>query len=199
MRNALHLLVFATTLLSAGCASTTKVVLMPDEAGRVGAIVVKDRGGSQVVDQAFHFTSVKDPDLKPSGVQLEGEENLKQHYVDLLRGQPAAPVSFFFYFAAGRASLSAGSAVQLSNTIEAIRARKPTEITIFGHTDSTGGEAMNERLSGDRARAVEQALRSNDPELGPMRLVFLGAKQPIIPSTPDVPEPGNRCVEVLVL
>ncbi|MGA2552935.1 MAG: OmpA family protein [Burkholderiaceae bacterium] len=199
MRGHFILVICAAVALSSGCASTTKVVLLPDEAGRVGAVVVKDRGGSQVVDQAFHFTSVKDPDTKPSEVQPQGEDNLKRRYGEVLRGQPGAPVSFFFYFATGSAALAAGSTNQISELIEVIRSRKPTQITIFGHTDSTGTETINERLSADRARAIEQALRSNAPDLGPMRLVFLGDKQPVVPATPDVPQPGNRCVEVLVL
>jgi hypothetical protein len=34
--------------------------------------------------------------------------------------------------------------------------------------------------------------------LGEVRLEYFGDKEPLVPSVPDVAEPMNRCVEILI-
>jgi outer membrane protein OmpA-like peptidoglycan-associated protein len=80
-----------------------------------------------------------------------------------------------------------------------VRRRKPTEISIFGHTDTTGSEQLNLQLSAERAKIIEQILRQHDPELDDVELKYFGDKKPLVPTAQGVPEPRNRRVEIVVL
>ncbi len=80
-----------------------------------------------------------------------------------------------------------------------LRDRKPTEITVFGHADSSGSDERNLKLSADRARLVADMLRAHDPDVGPIKIQFFGDKAPLVPSPPGVPEPRNRRAEIVIL
>ena len=87
----------------------------------------------------------------------------------------------------------------LPTLFQAVRDRKPTEISIFGHTDATGAEDRNIKLSAERAKAVESILRKRDPALDRIEVQFFGSREPLIPTSPHAAEPRNRRVEIMIL
>jgi outer membrane protein OmpA-like peptidoglycan-associated protein len=179
--------------------SRTTVVLMPDEDGNVGAVSVTTRDGSQNVDKAYNFTTVEGAHSRPSEIQLMGEERVNTAFSDILKAQPSKPKSFILYFVLDRTVLTEESKAVLPAVFEAVRERKPTEITIFGHADAIGSEERNVKLSADRASAVAEILRKHDPTLGRIEVQFFGDKEPLVPSSPHVPEPRNRRAEIMIL
>lgn len=73
-----------------------------------------------------------------------------------------------------------------------------TNITIVGHTDSTGSEAHNQDLSVRRARSVLGYMRSYGVERGRMRAEGKGELQPRADNTSASGRSQNRRVEVFV-
>jgi peptidoglycan-associated lipoprotein len=211
MARAEIILVFMLGLCTGGCASQptvlstpvdtsrTTVVLMPDEGGNVGAVWVRTQHGSQEVDKAYAFTTVEGTHSRPSEIQLMGEEWVNTTFRDILEAQPPKPKSFVLYFVLDKTGLTEESKALLPAVFEAVRERKPTEITIFGHADATGSEKRNVILSANRARAVAEILRKHDPSLGRIDVQFFGDKEPLVPSSPQVPEPRNRRAEIMIL
>lgn len=200
--------VIAIALCVSGCASKaiipldtskTTVVLLPDEDGHVGAVSVSTPDGSQTVDEAYSSSIADSTRSGPSESQSLGEAQVSAAYKDVLNAQPSKPESFILYFVLGSTVLTAQSKAMLPAVFEAVRARKPTEISIFGHTDAIGSDEWNFKLSAGRAKAVEKALRKRDPSLGDIEIQFFGDKEPLVPTPPDVPEPRNRRAEILIL
>jgi outer membrane protein OmpA-like peptidoglycan-associated protein len=198
-----------TAAVAGGCASPppakpvdtsrTTVVLLPDEDGHVGAVSVTTRNGSRKVDRAYTFATVDGADARPSDIQVTSEEQVSAAFADLIRAQPPKPRSFTLYFVLDSTALTAESSAVLPAIFEAVRQRKPTEISILGHTDAIGPEARNLKLSAERARAVENILRKQDPDLGRIDVQFFGSQEPLIPTPPNATEPRNRRAEIQIL
>ena len=198
----------ATAAMAVGCASRppatvdtsrTTVILLPDEDGHVGAVSVTTSHGSRKVDRSYSFTTVIGARSGRSAVQPISEERVNTAFIDLLRSQPLKPKSFTLYFVLDSASLTAESSAMLPTIFAAVRDRKPTEISIFGHTDAIGPEERNIKLSAERAKAVENLLRKRDPDLGRIDVQFFGSQEPLIRTPPRAAEPRNRRAEIMIL
>jgi outer membrane protein OmpA-like peptidoglycan-associated protein len=86
----------------------------------------------------------------------------------------------------------------LPEVLKVVRERSPTEVTVFGYTDSVGTPEYNLGLSAQRARAVAGLLKQIDPRL-PIDVRYFGEKYPLVPSRPGVPQPLNRRAEIVIL
>lgn len=198
---------FATLLAVAGCATPpppvklarTTVVLLPDEDGNVGAVSVTTPTGTQNVSQAYHATTVVGSTGGPSDAKLVGEAAVNTEYAGLLKAQPPKPKTFILNFLFDKTVLTDESRAMLPLVIQAVRERKPTEITIFGHADATGSEKRNLKLSADRARAIAALLKKDDPTLDHIDVQWFGAGTPLVPSDSRAVQPKNRRAEIMIL
>ncbi|WP_332745955.1 OmpA family protein [Hydrogenophaga sp.] len=201
---------FAAVLLLAiallgGCATPpptstrTTVVLMPDEDSTVGAVSVSTASGSQRLDKAFSYTSVNGSNAAPSKARTISRHTIDTAYGTLLKAQPTKPTTFILQFLLDKTELTEESKAMLPAIFGAVRERKPTRITVFGHTDAIGTKEGNLKLSADRAEAAAHLLRTNDPSLNNIEVQFFGDAQPLTPSGPGASDPRNRRVEILIL
>ncbi|KAF0120142.1 MAG: hypothetical protein FD151_1760, partial [bacterium] len=62
---ALQIAMLFGLLLNTGCASTTKIVLLPDPDGKVGVVDVSSDKGIQTLDKPWQTTEVSSPDKAP--------------------------------------------------------------------------------------------------------------------------------------
>ena len=200
---------FTTILVAvalAGCATPpppkiarTTVVLMPDEDGNVGAVTVSTEAGTQRIDQAYNYATVDGVHGRPSDMTAMGQDSVTKTYDRLIQSQPPKPKTFVLNFLLDKFVLTEESRAMIPAVLEAIRERKPTEITIFGHTDSMGSDARNLKLSADRANAIATLLRKTDPTLDHIDVQYFGDKAPLVLSDPGKPQPKNRRAEIMVL
>lgn len=190
---------FAAGLCLSGCAPVTTLILMPDESGKVGAITVKKQGDFSVIDKAYHRVTIRQGTSSLSETQALSEAQVYQEYAHLIKAQPAKPSSFILYFITGSADLVEKSQARVPQIIGRIKAQMPTEITIIGHTDTTGSDNLNNKLSLERARALEKILKDGIPSLPVESVQSFGSKDLLVPTPPNVDEPRNRGVEILVL
>ena len=177
----------------------TTVVLMPDEDGNVGAVTVSTEAGTQRIDQAYSYATVDGVNGRPSEMTAMGQESVTKNYDRLIQAQPPKPKTFVLNFVLDKFVLTEESKAMIPAVLQAIRERKPTEITIFGHTDSIGSEARNLKLSADRANAIATLLRKTDPSLDRIDVQYFGDKAPLVPSEAGKPQPKNRRAEIMVL
>ena len=186
-------------LLLSACSHTT-VVLLPDEDGKIGAVSVKSKDGAQVVDKAYGTSSVGSLlNDRPSKVETLSPEKVAQTYKDTLRAQPSKPASFILYFVTGTSEITTDSQKLIPKILDTAKRRSPTEISIIGHTDATGSESSNVKLSLERAKAVEKIMRDANKQLGYIDLRYFGEKDPLIKTPKNVAEPRNRRVEIMIL
>ncbi|MEP7184318.1 MAG: OmpA family protein [Rhodanobacter sp.] len=181
-----------------GCAAPqTRVTLLPDHGGHVGAVTVSDAQGQQRIDRAFNTVAVEQSSAPgtPSAVDRQAFE--KDHRT-LLDAQPTPPRSFVLNFLFDSMELTPASRKMLPEVLQVVRERTPTEVTVFGYADSAGAAAYNMALSAQRARAVARVLKQIEPEL-PVDVRYFGDKAPLVATPPGVPEPRNRRAEIVIL
>ena len=189
-------LLTAGTML-AGCATTTRVTLLPDQSGHVGAVTVSNAEGQQRIDHAFDTVAVK-ASSAPGAPRAVDRQKFEESHLALIAEEPTPPRSFVLNFLFDSMQLTPESKAMLPEVLEVVRDRSPTEVTVFGYTDSVGTPAYNLGLSAQRARAVATLLKQIDPKL-PVDVRYFGEKYPLVHSRPGVPEPRNRRAEIVVL
>lgn len=73
-----------------------------------------------------------------------------------------------------------------------------TRIEVTGHTDTVGSAAYNQALSLRRANAVAAELERRGIPRSQMVITGRGFSQPLVPTGPNVREPQNRRVEIVL-
>lgn len=181
-----------------GCASSgTRVTLLPDQSGHVGAVTVSDAQGQQRIDQAFSTVAV-DQSRAPGAPRATDRQVFEKDHRALLDAQPTPARSFTLNFLFDSMVLTPESKKLLPEVLQSVRDRSPTEVTVYGYADSSGTAAHNMALSAQRAQAVARLLKQIDPKL-PMDVRYFGDKAPLVPTPPGVREPRNRRAEIAVL
>lgn len=182
--------------LVSGCAAT-RVTLLPDQGGHVGAVTVSSAQGRQRIDQAFSTVKVEHSS-KPGAPRAEDRQAFEEAHRALLDAQPTPPRSFVLNFLFDTVKLTPESTKTLPAVMRAVRERSPTEITVFGYADASGTAAHNLALSAQRARAVARLLKKIDSNL-PVDVQYFGDKVLLVPTPRGVPEPRNRRAEIFIL
>jgi OmpA-OmpF porin, OOP family len=102
-------------------------------------------------------------------------------------------------FPVGKAIIMPGNYELLSRVQMAIRKVKNPEVVIEGHTDSTGSDAVNQKLSQDRAEAVRQYLIANET-VPPDKILAVGygSSRPLASNATEEGRAINRRIDVLI-
>ena len=179
-----------------GCAAT-RVTLLPDQSGHVGAVTVSDAQGQQRIDHAYNTVAVEQSSA-PGQPRANDRQAFEKDHRALLDAQPTPPRSFTLNFLFDSMELTPASRKMLPEVLQVVRERSPTEVTVFGYADSSGTAAYNMALSAQRAQAVARLLKQIDPKM-PMDVQYFGDKAPLVLSPTGVPESRNRRAEIVVL
>lgn len=102
-------------------------------------------------------------------------------------------------FATNSSTLSAASQNALSNFAASLNNNPDTDVQIYGHTDSTGSDAINNPLSERRAQAVYNFLQTKGVSGTRMVSQGFGSTQPIADNSTATGKAQNRRVEVYIL
>lgn len=101
-------------------------------------------------------------------------------------------------FNVGSAKLPAESMDLLTNIRSAIQELQAEEISIQGHTDSTGPSKLNKKLSKDRADAVAKYLKSIDNQKLQITTEGYGESMPLSSNNTAEGRAQNRRVDIVV-
>ena len=87
----------------------------------------------------------------------------------------------------------------LSSVADVLKEYDKTVVEVAGHTDSIGGDEVNQRLSEQRANAVTQFLAAQN--INPQRFITIGAgkRYPIASNDTDAGRAANRRVEITLV
>lgn len=102
-------------------------------------------------------------------------------------------------FDVNRATLRSGAEQNVRRIADILRQYPSNQISVEGHTDATGSDAYNQRLSEDRAASVRAALVSGGVEPGRVTSRGFGKAQPVATNATAEGRQRNRRVEVVVL
>lgn len=179
-------------VLLSGCASDLFVVL-PQEDGSVGSVVVRQNGRDTVLDKANSAVKGGSTDaftIKSGDVQ--------QRFGDALTGLPPPARSFMLYFKEGTVTLEPGSVPVMEEMRKDVAARSAGEIMVIGHTDRVGKISDNDELAYSRALSVGDFLVSNGISRDTLIVAGRGEREPLVSTADEVEEPRNRRVEINV-
>ena len=185
-------------LLLSACQSATTLILLPDESGKVGAITVKTADDFRVIDQKYGSVTTKAFSTNLAEVKALSKTEIDQDYAELINAQPKRAISFLVYFSSGSTKLLDKSIAILPEIVAQIKESAPTEISIIGHTDTKGSDAVNNKLAKQRALAVKKLLKEKMPSLSNVTVQSYGSKDLLIKTLPNVSEQRNRRVEILI-
>jgi len=125
------------------------------------------------------------------GTGVEVERNPQTGAVDLI--MPGA-----ITFATNSAVIAPNFTGTLSQLAATLREFDKTTITVSGHTDNTGGAALNQRLSQDRANSVASYLRSQGLPASRIQAIGYGFNQPVASNATEAGRAQNRRVEISI-
>ena len=96
------------------------------------------------------------------------------------------------------ANLTTLAKTNLDKLITVLKNNPDTNINIYGHTDSIGSDAVNLRISSQRAEAVKNYLVANGISASRMFTEGLGKSSPIASNDTDAGRAKNRRVEFAI-
>lgn len=180
------------------CAAKTQVILLPDQDGKVGQVVVENQKGEQVLDKAWQGTEVAGPDVKPSDPTVMDKNQVQKIFKDAMAIQPSQAVTYKLQFKSGTAELTEESKKALPQVLQTIKARNSNDISVVGHTDRAGDADKNTKLALTRAKETAEMIMKLgvDPKI--INIESHGEENPIVPTADGVSEDQNRRVEITV-
>ena len=204
---ALALGVVVSSLL-AGCAPpkvvpppprSDLVVLMPDpEDGRVGTATVTGATGAVVeLTRASEGTRVVQGQAPTAPAAVPGDD-VQRIFGAALAARPLAPRHFVLYFETGSDTLTPESRALVPEIIADVRARTAPDLTVIGHTDTTGDAAANIQLGLQRATLVRDLLVASGLDPAQVDVASHGEADLLVPTPDNTPEARNRRVEVTI-
>ena len=131
---------------------------------------------------------------KKKAAQVQGA---KVETVKDTNGLDAVKVSFDagILFATGKADLNASSQSSITEIAKVLKENSDMDIAIIGHTDSTGSDAVNNPLSVNRAKSVQNSLKQQGVT-NIKRVEGQGSKNPVADNSTEDGRKLNRRVEV---
>ena len=174
------------------------VVLAADpESGEVGRLTVSTTAG-QVELAERHASTMVASGRAPTPPVLMSEADIQQLFGPALAVQPPPAVRFLLYFELGSDTLTPESRTQLPAVLAAVRGRVAPDVSVLGHTDTTGAARTNAALGLQRATLIRTQLLETglDPDL--IEVASHGESDLLVPTEDNVEEPRNRRVEVVV-
>jgi outer membrane protein OmpA-like peptidoglycan-associated protein len=198
MSNKFYVLVslFIAMMQLAGCAtqSPDRVTLLPQPDGTPSAIAVTSKtGDAAVIDRPYQVALVSD---KKIGLEQTDEAAVRLRYKELLEALPARPKSYQLYFENNGTRLTSASEKLLQVVQDTLKDFPAPEIIIIGHTDTVGADALNDKLSLQRAVSIENILKTKGIDTSRISTVGRGSRDLLVPTGKGVSEEKNRRVEI---
>ena len=174
------------------------VVLVPDpEDGRLGAATVSTAQGSVDLTAANEATRVVAGQAPAPPAPMPAAE-LQQRFGDAMAARPLPPRRVLLYFETGADTLTPESQALVPEIVEFVRARPAPDVTVIGHTDTTGEADDNIELGMRRAALIRDLLVKNGLDPSQVDATSHGEADLLVATPDDTAEAKNRRVEVTV-
>jgi outer membrane protein OmpA-like peptidoglycan-associated protein len=174
------------------------VVLLPDPEGKASSITITNAAGAQVLNQPYEAVHVDRANAAPGAPFTMDRSNVRTSFGPLLDALPAPEVSFLLYFGGASDKLTPESQAELPAILKVVRERHSNDVTVIGHTDTTGSSQTNYQLGLRRAQAVSEILKGEGALAEDIFIESHGDGDLLVKTDRGVDEPRNRRVEIIV-
>jgi outer membrane protein OmpA-like peptidoglycan-associated protein len=197
--------VIAAALVLAACShaptpssnADVTVAVLPEEGGKVGAVVVHPAAGDSMVLNSAYAGARMHGAGKAESVTLD-KTQVDRTFGPALSALPMPPVSHTVYFLEGSDELTPESRANLNRIAAELANRPAPEIAVIGHTDLVGNDQYNDALSTQRAQRVRDLLIHAHVPADRIEVASRGKREPLFRTAEGVAEPRNRRVEISV-
>ncbi|WP_157231146.1 OmpA family protein [Kiloniella laminariae] len=167
-------------LLLAACSAPrgNYVILLAEEDGTVGQASVSNAQGESTLVAANSVVEVPRQKAPKKARELEAETVAKLT-AETEAAQPPKPLNFVFFFGFDSTELTGDSDVIFARVLENIKSRETVDISLIGHTDSTGSVEYNRELGLKRADKLRQQLVDNGIPSSLIDIKSLGEDSPL--------------------
>ena len=181
-------------LLFGACAKKTEFILLPQEDGKVGKIVVSENGKEVMLDQAWQKVDTGNLNKKV----ILSKEIVESKYGSLLESMPKTMKNYRLFFASNSSSITGNALDVIAQVIQEIKANKVLQIDVIGYSDSAGNDESNKILSMKRAKKVIELLKKEGIDEKLISLNYYGEANPLVKTADGVAEKENRRVEITI-
>ena len=172
--------------------------MAPDpESGDVGTLTVRTPAGEVGLDRPYQATTLVRGQAPTAPAVLPPDE-VQRLFGDALAIVPPPARRFLLYFDTGGDTLTAESRAQVPEILETVRVRPVPEVSIVGHTDTTGSAAANVDLGLRRAGLIRDFLVGAGLDVRLVDVASHGETNPVVRTPDNTAEARNRRVEVTV-
>jgi outer membrane protein OmpA-like peptidoglycan-associated protein len=198
-RNLLPFFWFFVIVLLSGCSAEKSLIILLPEDGKVsGEVTVVNSQGSQVLSQSWQSVEIAGSHDRPARPVVMDEKTVQDDFGRVMSAMPLPPVHYLLYFKLDSAELMPDSQLLLPEILKAVNARQPAELSVVGHTDTTGSVEYNYRLGLLRAKAVPDQLIALGAAPAIIETVSRGKSDLLVETGDQIPEPRNRRTEVTI-
>ena len=174
------------------------IVLLPDPEGeRIGTATVSTPQGQVELTQGRAGTRVVAGQPPGTPVTIT-EDEIQKRFGDALASRPQAPRQFLLYFETGGDTLTSESQGLVAEIVQLVRSSRAPDVTVIGHTDTTGDAAANFDLGLRRAMLIRDLLVADGLDPAQVEVASHGEADLLVPTVDNTAEPKNRRVEVTV-
>jgi outer membrane protein OmpA-like peptidoglycan-associated protein len=174
------------------------IMLLPDPySGTAGRAVVSNGPGSVDLDETRQFTLVG-LNQPPTRVTVMNEPDVKRLFGDVLAALPPAPTHFTLFFRFESDELTDESRALVPDVLQAMKNRPVPEISVVGHTDTTGTPASNFELGMKRSIMVRNLLVDAGLDPSAVEVTSHGEAVLLVATPDEIYEARNRRVEITI-
>lgn len=174
------------------------IVLAADpEDGSVGAVTVASPQGSVELASADQGTRVV-AGQAPAAPAPVAAADLQRIFGEAMSARPLPPRDFLLYFESGGDTLTAASQSLASEIVEFVRQRPAPDVSVIGHSDTTGEADANFELGMRRAALIRDLLVKIGLDPSQVDVASHGEADLLVTTPDNTPEEKNRRVEVTV-
>lgn len=197
--------VTTAAVMAAGCGSKRvntpqppqlQVVLLEDPESP-SAATVTSKGGTVALTSPYDSTTVVSGRPPSTPVKMD-EGQVRREYGAVVGNLPEPPRHFNLYFRSDTSDLTPESRAILPDILSTVAARKVPEVTVIGHTDTTGSAQTNYKLGLERAQVVQALLVKAGLDSALVEVESHGERNLLRPTPDDTAEPRNRRVEITI-
>ena len=174
------------------------VVALPDPDGSPsGTVVVSNSAGSVELKGARDATRISGP-LAPSAPVPMENAAIEKMFGATLSALPSPAEHLQLYFLRDSDELTTEAQAVLPRILAIVKARPVPEVTVIGHTDTTGPASSNYQLGLRRAGAVARLLVATGVDAALVEVASHGESDLLVATADDAAEPRNRRVEITI-
>ena len=195
----------AFSVLISGCQSWShtakKGTIGAAAGGALGAVIGKATGNTAtgaIIGAAVGGTAGALIGRRMDRQAAEMRNDLKNAKIERVGEGIKVTFNSGILFDVGSANLKPAAKANIKDLVQILQKYSDTDVMVFGHTDNTGGEELNQNLSEKRASSVSKYATALGANPSRFSTVGLGESQPVADNSTSAGRSANRRVELAI-